>query len=171
MFDEIFYARDACWYVAGSEAVCGITEPRQPRRIRRSGSGSSAPASRVFGYDPFGWRVTVAVGRHGERRAASTCSAWRLLRPDGRAASRATVGAAVAAGLLAIDLLALVQSRVAMLDAFIALFVIGAVLAIVLDRDRTRPAGDEPRPWWWWPTLGPAVAARSPAPASGRRRR
>ena len=26
VFDEIFYARDACWYVYGSESVCGITD-------------------------------------------------------------------------------------------------------------------------------------------------
>src|SRR5680860_1655119 len=26
VFDEIFYARDACWYVVGTEAACGITE-------------------------------------------------------------------------------------------------------------------------------------------------
>ena len=26
VFDEIFYARDACWYVIGTEDVCGITD-------------------------------------------------------------------------------------------------------------------------------------------------
>ena len=38
-----------------------------------------------------------------------------------------------------------------MLDAFITLFVIGAVLAIVLDRDRPRIEREE---WWWRLTLG-----------------
>ena len=149
VFDEIFYARDACWYVASSEAVCGITElasrSHPPLGKWLIGAGIAA-----FGYDPFGWRVTAA--------AAGTLSvallyvlAWRLLRGS-VAALPTTLGATAAAGLLAIDLLALVQSRVAMLDAFIALFVIGAVLAIVLDRDRARDHAD--RPWWWWPTLG-----------------
>jgi dolichyl-phosphate-mannose--protein O-mannosyl transferase len=149
VFDEIFYARDACWYVAGSDAVCGITDltsrAHPPLGKWLIGAGIAA-----FGYEPFGWRVTVA--------AAGTLSvpllyllAHRLLRgwvPP----LAATIGASVAAGLLAVDLLAIVQSRVAMLDAFIALFVIGAVLAIVLDRDR--PGAREARPWWWWPTLG-----------------
>jgi dolichyl-phosphate-mannose--protein O-mannosyl transferase len=63
-----------------------------------------------------------------------------------------TAGASVAAGFLAIDLLHLVHSRVAMLDALIVLFVVGAILAIVLDRDRPRDVADPP--WWWRLTLG-----------------
>jgi dolichyl-phosphate-mannose--protein O-mannosyl transferase len=150
VFDEIFYARDACWYVAGTETVCGITDlasrSHPPLGKWLIGAGIAA-----FDYNPFGWRVTVAV--------AGTVSvpllhvlAWRLLRGHVMGVAL-TVGAAVAAGLLATDLLHLVQSRVAMLDAFIALFVIVAVLAIILDRDRSRATRDE-RPWWWWPTLG-----------------
>jgi hypothetical protein len=26
IFDEIFYARDACWYVYGEASVCGISD-------------------------------------------------------------------------------------------------------------------------------------------------
>ena len=149
IFDEIFYARDACWYVAGSEAVCGITDltsrAHPPLGKWLIGSGIAA-----FGYEPFGWRVGVAM--------AGTASvglvyllAWRLLRrvTPGPAS---TVGAAAAASLLATDFLHLVQSRVGMLDAFIALFVIGAVLSVVLDRDRRRDRTDPP--WWWRLTLG-----------------
>ncbi len=135
VFDEIFYARDACWYVAGTESICGITElasrSHPPLGKWLIGSGIA-----TFGYDPFGWRVAVAV--------AGTLSvglvfllAWRLLR--GHVVGRgATVGATAGSGLLATDFLHLVQSRVAMLDAFITLFVIGAVTFIVLDRDRVR---------------------------------
>jgi dolichyl-phosphate-mannose-protein mannosyltransferase len=148
VFDEIFYARDACWYVAGSEAVCGITELAS-RTHPPLGKWLIGAGIAVLGYDPLGWRASVA--------AAGTLSvsllyllAWRLLR--GMVAPlAATIGAAAAATLLAVDLLALVQSRVAMLDAFIALFVIGAVLAAVLDRDRR---DRDVLPWWWWPTLG-----------------
>ena len=135
VFDEIFYARDACWYVFGSESVCGITDlasrSHPPLGKWLIGAGIAA-----FGYDPTGWRVAVATA--GTAAVPLTyLLGWRLLRRHvpGRAA---TVGAGVASGLLAIDLLALVQSRVAMLDAFIALFVIAAVTALVLDRDRDR---------------------------------
>ena len=150
VFDEIFYARDACWYVAGSEAICNIgglvSRAHPPLGKWLIGAGIA-----VFGYDPFGWRVAVA--------AAGTASVplvyllgWRLLRGF-RAGRALTTGSAVAAALFATDLLAIVQSRVAMLDAFITLFVIGAVLAIVIDRDHVPPDEDR-RPWWWWPTLG-----------------
>jgi dolichyl-phosphate-mannose-protein mannosyltransferase len=50
----------------------------------------------------------------------------------------ATVGALVAAGLLAVDFLHLVQSRVAMLDVFVTLFVVLAILFVVLDGGRDR---------------------------------
>jgi dolichyl-phosphate-mannose-protein mannosyltransferase len=151
VFDEIFYARDACWYVIGTEAACEITSLAS-RTHPPLGKWLIGAGIAVLGYDPFGWRVTAA--------AAGTVSvallhvlAWRLLRRVVPPLA-ATVGATVTSGLLAIDLLAVVQSRVAMLDAFIALFVIGAVLAIVLDRDRARRTDGAPRPWWWWPTLG-----------------
>jgi dolichyl-phosphate-mannose-protein mannosyltransferase len=144
VFDEIFYARDACWYVFGTESVCNITElasrAHPPLGKWLIGSGIA-----LLGYDPVGWRIASSV--------AGTLSvgllyvlAWRLLRGFVVTARALTIGASVAAGLLAIDLLALVQSRVAMLDAFIALFVIGAVLAAVLDRDRRRERTD---PTWW----------------------
>ena len=149
VFDEIFYARDACWYVIGTENVCGITElasrTHPPLGKWLIGSGIAA-----FGYEPFGWRVAVAVA--GILSVGLVyLLAWRLLRrvATGHAA---TVGAIAASGLLATDFLHLVHSRVGMLDAFIALFVIGAVTFVVLDRDRARDRVDPP--WWWRLTLG-----------------
>ena len=121
--------------------VCGINDlasrAHPPLGKWLIGSGIAA-----FGYEPFGWRVAVA--------AAGTLSvalvyflAWRLLR--GVAPGRgATVGAIAASGLLAVDFLHLVHSRVGMLDAFIALFVIGAVTFAVLDRDRDRERPEAP---------------------------
>ena len=149
VFDEIFYARDACWYVVGTERVCGITElasrAHPPLGKWLIGSGIA-----LFGYEPAAWRIAAA--------AAGTLSvalvyllAWRLFRhlaPE----RAATVGAIAASGLLAIDFLHLVHSRVGMLDAFITLFVIGAVTFVVLDRDRPRDPPDPP--WWWRLTLG-----------------
>ena len=152
VFDEIFYARDACWYVAGTEAVCNITDlttrAHPPLGKWLIGSGIVA-----FGYDEVGWRVAAAVA--GIATVALVhLLAWRLLRRVTRGRG-ATVGALAASGLLAIDFLHLVQSRIAMLDAFIALFVVGAVTAVVLDRDRVRDRSTVPwqdrltlgRPW------------------------
>jgi dolichyl-phosphate-mannose-protein mannosyltransferase len=148
VFDEIFYAQDACWYVAGTEAVCGITDlvsrAHPPLGKWLIGSGIL-----VFGYEPFGWRVAVALA--GILTVALVyLLAWRLLRRT-TAGLALTVGATAAAGLLAIDFLHLVQSRVAMLDSLIVLFVVGALTAIVLDRDRA-PRGDPS--WWERATLG-----------------
>jgi dolichyl-phosphate-mannose-protein mannosyltransferase len=148
VFDEIFYARDACWYVIGTESACGITDlasrAHPPLGKWLIGSGIT-----LFGYDAFGWRVAAAVV--GTATVALVYPlGWRLLRPIATPTA-ATIGAAAAAGLLAIDFLHLVHSRVGMLDAFITFFVVGAVLAIVLDRDRRRDRTDAP--WWWRLTL------------------
>jgi dolichyl-phosphate-mannose-protein mannosyltransferase len=148
VFDEIFYARDACWYVIGSEGVCGITDlasrAHPPLGKWLIGAGIGA-----FGYEPFGWRVAAAVaGTVGV--ALVYLLAWRLLRRVATGTA-VTVGAMAASGLMAIDLLHLVHSRVGMLDAFIVLFVIGAVTAVVLDRDRNR---ERAATWWWRLTLG-----------------
>lgn len=149
VFDEIFYARDACWYVFGSESICGISDlasrAHPPLGKWLIGSGIAA-----FGYEPFGWRIAAAVA--GTLTVALVyVLGWRLLRGH-VPPTAASVGAAAASGLLAIDLLHLVHSRVGMLDAFIVLFVVGAVTAIVLDRDRVRERTDPP--WWWHLTLG-----------------
>jgi dolichyl-phosphate-mannose-protein mannosyltransferase len=130
--------------VTGSQAVCGV-EDLVSRAHPPLGKWLIGSGIALFGYEPFGWRFGVAV--------AGTLSvallyvlAWRLLRgvANGRAV---TVGAFAAAGLLATDFLHLVHSRVAMLDAFIVLFVIGAVLCAVMDRDRNRDPG-QPALWW-----------------------
>lgn len=135
VFDEIFYARDGCWYVAASEAVCGISDltsrAHPPLGKWLVGSGIA-----VFGYEPFGWRVGVAIA--GVATVALVFLLARLLLRGAVAGPAATVGATTAAGLLATDFLHVVHSRVAMLDAFIVLFVVGAILAVVLDRDRDR---------------------------------
>jgi dolichyl-phosphate-mannose-protein mannosyltransferase len=149
VFDEIFYARDACWYVVGTEQVCGITDLAS-RAHPPLGKWLIGAGIALFGYEPFGWRVAAAVVGTATIPAAYVLG-WRLLRPITTAAA-ATIGATAAAGLLAIDFLALVHSRIGMLDAFIAFFVVGAVLAVILDRDRDRARTDAT--WWRQLTLG-----------------
>src|SRR6188508_2030534 len=150
VFDEIFYARDACWYVYGSESVCDIAGPAS-RAHPPLGKWLIGSGIALFGYDPFGWRVAAALD--GTLTVVLVYLLGRRLFAGSVSATAASVGAAAAAALLAIDFLHLVQSRVGMLDAFIVLFVVAALLAVVLDRDRDRDRDRESR-WWRRITLG-----------------
>lgn len=137
VFDEIFYARNACRYVIGSEQVCGIDELAS-RAHPPLGNWLIGTGIRIFGFEPVGWRIAAAVA--GILGVALTfVLARHLLR--GLTPQSATIGAFAAGGLLATDFLHLVQSRTAMLDVFVTLFVIAAILFVVLDRDRPRDRG------------------------------
>jgi dolichyl-phosphate-mannose--protein O-mannosyl transferase len=128
VFDEIFYAQNACLLVAGAD-VCGVAEPLSNAHPPL-GQWLIAAGIALFGYDPFGWRVASAVA--GTLTVALAFVLARLVL-RGANARAAAMGAAVAAGLLAIDVQHLVMSRIAMLDVFLALFVVAAFLAIGLD--------------------------------------
>ena len=140
VFDEIFYARNACRFVIDT-AQCGIDDLV---------SGAHPPLGnwligigiRLFGYDEFGWRIASAVG--GTVSVAILYVLTRRLLAGRVSTVAATVGAATAASLLAFDFLHLVQSRVAMLDSFVTMFVIAVVLFAVLDGGRQRgPRGED----------------------------
>lgn len=140
VFDEIFYARIACRFVINT-AQCGIDTVI---------SGAHPPLGdwligigiRLFGYNEFGWRIVAALA--GTLSLALVYVLVRRLLAGHASATGATVGATVASGLLALDFLDVVQSRVAMLDVFVTLFVIATVLFAVLDGARTRgPRGDD----------------------------
>jgi dolichyl-phosphate-mannose--protein O-mannosyl transferase len=126
MFDEIYYAKDACFYIYSSQSICEIAA-EQNQIHPPLGKWLLALGIRIFGYDAFGWRVAAAVA------GALTIALVYLLA---RKLLRSTLGAAIASGLLAIDLLHFVQSRIAMLDIFVSLFGVAAVLFAVYDRDR-----------------------------------
>ncbi|MEX0626192.1 MAG: phospholipid carrier-dependent glycosyltransferase [Chloroflexota bacterium] len=140
VFDEIFYARNACRFVIDT-AQCGIDDLV---------SGAHPPLGnwligigiRLFGYDEFGWRIASAVA--GTLSVALLYALVRRLLAGHVSRTAATVGATAAAALLATDFLDLVQSRVAMLDSFVAMFVIAVVLCVVLDGGRRRgPRGED----------------------------
>jgi dolichyl-phosphate-mannose--protein O-mannosyl transferase len=168
VFDEIFYARNACRYVIGT-AECGIDELAS-RAHPPLGNWLVGAGIKVLGYDEVGWRIAAAIAG-----IVSVGLVYLLVRQLLRRASPrvATVGAFAAAALLAGDFLHLVQSRVGMLDVFVTLFVIAAMLFAVLDRDRapgapwSRPAGvlsalTLHRPWRLLAgmALGAAVAVK-----------
>jgi dolichyl-phosphate-mannose-protein mannosyltransferase len=143
MFDETYYAKDACFYLNFSEKVCGV-ESEQTLVHPPLGKWLIAGGIRLFDYDSFGWRFAAVV--------AGTITI-ALLYVVARKLLSSTLGAGMASGLLAVDFLHLVQSRIAMLDIFVPLFGLAAFLFLLFDRDRL--LGSEPsaarlglrRPW------------------------
>jgi len=124
--DEGFYARDGCWYVEASARLCrtrGELSPEHPPL----GKWLIGSGIRVFGFNPFGWRFAAALA------GTLTVGLVYLL---GKKILRSTFGASVGSGLLAIDLLHVVQSRAAMLEVFVTLFVVAAFLFWAFDRER-----------------------------------
>jgi dolichyl-phosphate-mannose-protein mannosyltransferase len=127
-FDEGYYAPDACWYVHRSAALCGqaseVTREHPPLAKWLIGGGIE-----LLGYHPSGWRIASLV--------AGTLTI-PLLYLLARRMIGSTVAAVVSAGLLSIDFLHFLQSRLAMLDVFVTLFGVAAVLCAVIDRDALR---------------------------------
>lgn len=103
---------------------------------------------RLFGYNEFGWRIAAAVA--GTLSVALLYLLVRRLLAGHVSGAAATAGATVASALWAVDFLHLVQSRVAMLDVFVTLFVIATVLFAVLDgaRRRDQRGEDADAPAW-----------------------
>jgi len=161
VFDETYYAKDSCWYVNVSEQICEIGY-EQTNVHPPLGKWLIAIGIRLFGYDSFGWRVAAAV--------AGTITV-ALLYLLARRIFRSTGAALLASGLLSIDLLHFVQSRISMLDIFVPMFGVAALLFAVYDRDRYRPPPDVEqanglldRPWRLaaGASAGAAVASKWP---------
>ena len=131
--DELFYARESCNYVYQSREICGIpldaVSPHPPLGKWLISLGISA-----LGWEPLGWRVVVLI--------AGTASV-ALLYLLARRLLGTTRGATFAASLLAIDFLHFVNSRIAMVDIILALFVVASFLFVVIDRDRSPDQGPD----------------------------
>lgn len=133
VFDEVYYAKDSCMYVFDSIQTCKLDDI-QNQVHPPLGKWMIAAGIKVFGFDSLGYRIAVVL--------AGTVTI-ALLFVLARKILRSTLGASLAAGLLAIDPLHLVQSRTSMLDVFVPMFGVAAFLFLVLDRDRLLRAGDE----------------------------
>jgi dolichyl-phosphate-mannose-protein mannosyltransferase len=150
VFDEVYYATEAHELLQhGYEANPGYLFIVHPPL----GKWFIAAGEYVFGYNEVGWRVPSAV-------AGTLCVL--LLTRVVRRMTRSTLLGCVAGLLLALDGLSLVQSRVALLDIFLALLVLAGFACLLRDRDEVRQraaeaveSGDEdplgprfgPRPW------------------------
>ena len=127
VFDETYYAKDACLYLGKGMTFCGTTQPTEQSYVHPPlGKWIIAMGIKVFGFNTFGWRIMSAV--FGTALIVIVFVLARKLL--GRWAGGVT-------GLLvATDFLLIVQSRVALLDIFLAFFVALGFLFVVLERER-----------------------------------
>ena len=125
-FDELYYATEGAEMLRqGYENNPGYMFIVHPPL----GKWLVAIGVALFGDDPVGWRVPSAI--------AGTLCVLILVRTV-RRMTRSTLLGCVAGILLAADGLSIVQSRFALLDIFLALFVLAGFACLVVDRDWTR---------------------------------
>ena len=142
LFDETYYAKDA-WslinhgyvlnYVDGADKkilagqLTGLTKDTPSMVVHpETGKWLIGLGEHFFGMDPFGWRVASAI--------AGSLMILVLIRLVRRMTGSTLLGCA-AGLLLCFDGLQFVLSRMALLDIFMATFVLAAVSCLVADRD------------------------------------
>ena len=154
-FDETYYAKDA-WSMLNNGYVRGYADKANEQILdgNVTGQWTDGPSmivhpevgkwlialgEKAFGMDPFGWRISAAVV--GALMVLVMCRF--VLRLTG-----STALAIVAGLLLSFDGLHFVLSRLALLDIFLAFFVLCGVHCVVADRDwyRARMARLVPAP-------------------------
>ena len=138
VFDETYYASDGCWYAGEPYEECDLEDDVERSWVHPPlGKQIIALGIDAFGNRPFGWRSTAAMA--GTATVALVGILAFLLFGS-------VLWAAVAALLAATEHLLFVQSRVAMLDIFLALFVVAGFVLLVADRkaaERAPPAHAE----------------------------
>jgi dolichyl-phosphate-mannose-protein mannosyltransferase len=169
VFDETYYAKDA-WSLVNHGYALQYLDDANDRILagnldayQNAGSFVVHPevgkwligiGERLFGMDPYGWRVAVA--------AIGTLMVLVMARLA-RRLFRSTVLGCTAGLLLAVDGLAIVESRTAILDGILAFFILAGVACLVVDRDwareryavwaadhETSGAASEFGPVLWW---------------------
>ena len=142
VFDETYYAKDACLYLGESPEDCGLKADAEQSWVHPPlgkwmiAAGEAAFGAQIEGPDrtPFGWRFSSALA--GTITVALTAILGLVL-------TRSVLWAGVAGLLLATENLHFVQSRMSMLDIFQALFLVAGFLFLALDRrwiERQEPA-------------------------------
>jgi dolichyl-phosphate-mannose-protein mannosyltransferase len=168
-FDETYYAKDA-WSLlhygyaknavenADKAILAGHTDPSSvygsgPEMIVHPEVGKwlIAAGEKVFGMDPFGWRVAAAV--------VGSLMILLMIRFVRRLTGSTLLGG-IAGLLLCFDGLEFVLSRLGLLDIFLAFFSLLAVHCMVADRDwyRARMAERVAAPITGARSFGPVAA-------------
>ena len=144
VFDETYYVKDSNSllqygheraYVSGADGkmLDGVTDLFKDRATfivhPPVGKWVIAAGEKVAGLDPFGWRLGVAI--------VGTLSIFVLARVAMRLTRSVLLGC-VAGLLLAVDGLAVVMSRTALLDGVLAFFILCAFACLLVDRDHAR---------------------------------
>jgi dolichyl-phosphate-mannose--protein O-mannosyl transferase len=142
-FDETYYAKDA-WsllnfgyerdttekandLILSGQTTNGVFKDTPEMIVHPEvGKWLIAAGEKAFGMDPFGWRISAAVV--GALMVLVMCRLARRL-------TGSTFLGLVAGLLLSLDGLHLVLSRLALLDIFVAFFLLCGVHCVVADRD------------------------------------
>ena len=128
VFDEIWYARNACRYVIGTPE-CGIDQLAS-RAHPPLGNWMIGAGIKLFGYDEFGWRISAAV--IGTLTVALLfLLTWQLLRRT-LALSAMGVTAGLAGAIGAGQLLGGLLINTSPLDSLTFAIVIGLLCTLVL---------------------------------------
>ena len=161
VFDEVYYAKDACMYLGHPGSYCGVGQASEQSWVHPPlGKWIIAVGEKIFGYNSFGWRFMPAV--FGTLLIGLVYLIGRRL--FGR------WGGAVAALLAASDFLLIVQSRTSMLDIFLTFFVALGFYFVVLERERVlkmRAAGRGKLQIRWRLAAGAAFGAAGSVKWSG----
>ena len=167
LFDETYYAKDAWSLIHNGYSLSYVEKANQQILDgKTTGLWTDTPnmvvhpevgkwliglGESVFGMDPFGWRVASAI--------VGSLMVLVMIRLA-RRVTRSTMLGLVAGLLMCFDGLHLVLSRLALLDLFVAFFMLCAVSCMVADRDWVRarmadavPAGSVLSPESWGPLL------------------
>ncbi|HEY0473122.1 MAG TPA: phospholipid carrier-dependent glycosyltransferase [Kribbella sp.] len=148
IFDETYYAKDAFSLLKYGYARQFIDKPDgiADKQILAGnlnvfkntpsltvhpevGKWMIAAGEQLFGMNTFGWRFMPAL--------FGTLTVLLLIRTV-RRMTRSTLIGCIAGLLLAVDGLHFVMSRVALLDIFLAFWIVAAVSCLIADRDWTR---------------------------------
>jgi dolichyl-phosphate-mannose--protein O-mannosyl transferase len=166
IFDETYYAKDAYALLqqgyeqdyidkADQQILSGNTDVFSDTAAYvvhpPLGKWIIATGEQLFGMNPFGWRVAIAL--------LGTLSVLLLARLVRRVTGSTVLGT-IAGFLLAIDGLHLVMSRTALLDLPLSFFLLLAFGALVLDREQGRRRAAERLDQFEHASLGPGLGFR-----------